>query len=60
VAERLGVVAQAGKVVVRPEGLPFGSLATITVFNDPRVYVESLGAELNGVQYRLTVRARLR
>jgi pSer/pThr/pTyr-binding forkhead associated (FHA) protein len=60
VAERLGVVAQAGKVVVRPEGLPFGSLATITVFNDPRVYVESLGAELNGAQYRLTVRARLR
>jgi hypothetical protein len=60
VAERLGVVAQAGKVVVRPEGFPFASLATITVFNDPRVYVESLGAELNGAQYQLTARARLR
>jgi hypothetical protein len=53
------VLADRGRVVVRPEGIPFGSLATITVFDDPRVYVESLGAELRGEQYVLTARARL-
>jgi hypothetical protein len=55
----LGVLADAGHVIVRPEGIPFGSLATITVFADPRVYVESLGAELQGERYLLTARARL-
>ena len=54
----LRVLADNGKVVVEPDGLPFGSLASIHVFNDPRVYVESLGAELRGDQYRLTARAR--
>jgi hypothetical protein len=57
---RIAVLADSGRVVVRPEGLPFGSLATITVFGDPRVYVESLGAELHGQDYLLTVRAVLR
>jgi hypothetical protein len=56
----LRVLADNGRVVVRPDGIPFGSLATITVFNDPRVYVESLGAELRGDQYRLTARANLK
>jgi hypothetical protein len=60
VAVHIAVLADAGRVVVRPEGLPFGSLATITVFDDPRVYVESLGAELRGENYFLTVRALLR
>ncbi len=60
VAVHIGVLADAGRVVVRPEGIPFGSLATITVFDDPRTYVESLGAELRGEEYLLTVRARLR
>jgi FHA domain len=60
VRAQLRVLADRGRVVVRPEGIPFGSLATISVFNDPRVYVESLGAELHGEQYLLTVRARLR
>jgi hypothetical protein len=46
-------------VVVRPEGVPLGSLATITLFSDPRIYVESLGAELHGQRYLLTARARL-
>src|SRR3954470_24366709 len=45
-AIRLRILADQGRVVVRPEGLPFGSLATITVFKDKRVYVESLGAKL--------------
>jgi hypothetical protein len=60
VSARIGVLADAGRVIVRPEGLPFGSLARITVFDDPRVYVQSLGAELRGAEYLLTVRARLK
>jgi FHA domain len=60
VAVRLMVTADGGRVVVRPEGIPFGFLATIGVFDDPRIYVESLGAELNGEQYLLRARARLR
>jgi hypothetical protein len=56
----LAVLASGGRVIVRPEGLPLSSLATITVFSDPRIYVESLQAELNGERYLLTARARLR
>jgi FHA domain len=60
VGVRIAVLADSGRVVVRPEGLPFGSLATVTVFDDPRVYVESLGAELHGQDYLITARAELR
>jgi hypothetical protein len=56
---RIAVLADSGRVVVRPEGL-LGSLATITVFDDPRVYVESLGAQLRGENYFLTARALLK
>jgi hypothetical protein len=59
-AIRLRVLADGGRLVVRPEGIPFGSLATIKVFNDPRVYVESFGARLRGDRYSVTARARLR
>lgn len=57
---RLRILADQGRVVVRPEGLPFGSLATITVFKDSRVYVKSLGARLRGNQYTLTAAAALK
>jgi hypothetical protein len=57
---RLRVLADRGKVVVRPDGIPFGSLASIRVFNDPRVYVESLGARLSGDRYVLVARAHLK
>jgi pSer/pThr/pTyr-binding forkhead associated (FHA) protein len=60
IAARIRVLADGGRVLVRPEGFPLGSLASITVFNDPRVYVESLGAELHGQNYLLTARARLK
>ncbi len=56
---RLRLLADGGKVVVQPDGLPFGSLASIHVFSDPRVYVESLGAKLQGDQYLISARARL-
>jgi hypothetical protein len=55
----LRVLADKGRVVVQPD-VPLGSLATIKVFNDPRVYVDSLGAELRGDRYFLTARAHLR
>jgi hypothetical protein len=58
-AVNLRVLAADGKVVVEPDGL-IGSFAHISVFKDPRVYVESLGAQLRGDQYRLTVRATLK
>jgi FHA domain-containing protein len=54
------LLAEGGRVLVRPEAIPFGSLASVSVFDDPRVYVESVGAELRGEQYSLTARARLR
>jgi hypothetical protein len=57
---QLDVRASGGRVVVLPRGVPFASLATITVFGDPRIYVESLEAELHGERYLLTARARLR
>jgi hypothetical protein len=60
VTARIAVLADSGRVVVRPEGIPFGSLASITVFDDPRIFVESLGAELLGQSYLLTARALLR
>ena len=60
VTVQLRIGADAGRVTVRPQGLPFASLATIRVFSDPRIYVESLGAELRGQQYLLTASARLR
>jgi spermidine/putrescine-binding protein len=55
----LQVLADRGRVVERPD-VPLGSLASIKVFNDPRVFVESLGAELHGNRYLLTARARLK
>jgi hypothetical protein len=58
-AVNLRVLADGGEVVVQPDDFPFGGLASVHVFNDPRVYVESLGAELRGNQYRITARARL-
>ena len=59
-AVNLRVQADNGKVVVEPDGFPLGGLASIHVFNDPRVYVEALGAELRGNQYTITARARLK
>jgi FHA domain len=58
-AVNLRVQADNGKVVVAPDGL-IGSFAHISAFKDPRVYVESFGAELRGDRYLLTVRASLK
>jgi hypothetical protein len=64
-ASALGVGVQAevrlraagGAVVVAPEGLP---IASLTVFSDPRVDVQALGARLQGGAALLAARAVLR
>jgi hypothetical protein len=59
VAVRLRILADDGHIVVQPDGLPFGSLASVGVFKDPRVHVDSLGARLAGNQYLLVARGHL-
>jgi hypothetical protein len=53
------VGAQDGKLVVVPD-VPFGGLATITVFSDPRVAVQSVGATTTGDGFVVHATARLR
>lgn len=50
--------AQNGSLVVAPE-VPFGGLATLTVFADPRVAVQGVGAVAVTGGYVFTARARL-
>lgn len=57
---RLRITAETGRVVVRPDGIPFGQLATITVFDDPRVFVERVGVRKRGATFLLSARARLK
>jgi hypothetical protein len=64
VGAALQVVARAseGKLLVRPVSLPLQRLG-LTLFSDPHVYVEGVGASLldgTPAGYRLTMRARLR
>jgi hypothetical protein len=54
---RAALSASEGRIVVEPE-IPFGSLATVTVFADPRVYVEAVTVVPDGQELALTVRAR--
>jgi hypothetical protein len=53
------VVAREGTIVVEPSGLPFGGIASITLFSDPRIYVETLTATPYGeAAIRINLRAR--
>jgi hypothetical protein len=52
------VRAQDGAVVVVPQ-VPFGALATIRVFSDPRVEVESVGATPTPAGFVASATARL-
>jgi len=54
-------VAQAsdGKLVVRPRGALIEALK-LTLFSDPRVYIEGVGATRSGSGYELSLDARLR
>jgi hypothetical protein len=46
--------------VVAPLGVPFAALVTLTLFSDPRVAVEGVGASAQAGGYLLTARARMR
>ncbi|HEY4823490.1 MAG TPA: LmeA family phospholipid-binding protein [Solirubrobacteraceae bacterium] len=53
------VGAHDGKLVVVPD-VPFGALATVTVFSDPRVKVQSVGATATAGGFIVRATARLR
>jgi hypothetical protein len=57
---------QEGKLVAQPQGFPLAGLARLTLFSDPRVFVEGVGASVAGgslsaaaASYQVRVRARL-
>ena len=52
--------AQDGNLVIQPVGLPLASLARLTVFADPRIAVEGVGASAYPGGFTFTVSARLR
>jgi DUF2993 family protein len=58
VTARARLSAADGAVRIAPEGL-LGALASLTVFDDPRVPVESVGARPQPDGFTLTARARL-
>lgn len=52
-----------GRLVVEPQGLPFGGLATVTLLSVPHLNVESIALDViqrQPLTYRLSVRASLR
>jgi len=51
------VAAREGKLVVAPAGL-FGAFATLTLYDDPRVYIQSVGATTVPGGVRFVVGAR--
>lgn len=52
--------AQQGDLVIQPVGLPFGGLARLTLFADPRVAVQGVGANAYTGGFTFTVDALLR
>jgi hypothetical protein len=53
------VRAENGALVAQP-AVPFGGLATIQLFSDPHVYVQSVGASSTATGFSVTATARLR
>lgn len=53
------LLAQDGNLVIQPVGLPFASLARLTVFADPRIAVQGVGASAYPGGFTFTVSARL-
>jgi len=58
IAVRARVGARDGAIVAAADGL-LGGLGTITVFNDPRVRVDAVGARPNGDGFVVTAEGRL-
>jgi hypothetical protein len=57
---RGALLADRGRIVVRPEGLPFGSLIGVPVFADERLAIERLGARRSGDGVVLNARGHVR
>jgi hypothetical protein len=57
---RAALLADDGRIVVRPVGLPFASMLTIPVFSDSRIAVEGLSAVPSQGGFVITASARLR
>ncbi len=53
------VAAPGGRLVVQPD-VPFGGLATVTVFSNPHVYVEAVAATTVPGGFAVIARGRLR
>jgi hypothetical protein len=56
---RARVLAQDGRVVVQPEGLPFASLVTVPVFSSDRIAIDGLGATPAAGALVIDIRAHL-
>lgn len=53
------LAARNGALVIVPVGIPFGSLATFTVFSDPHLVVEGVGATPQPGGYAISAVGRL-
>jgi len=59
VSARFRLLASEGRLIAEPEGVPFGGLATLTVFSDPHLRVEGIGVRTAPGGFALTARGRL-
>jgi hypothetical protein len=60
IGARASLVADRGRIVVRPEGIPLASLVTIPVFSDDRIAIDHLAGRPTADGIALTARAHLR
>ena len=54
------LLADRGRIVVRPEGLPLGSLLSVPIFSDDRVAIDGVGARQSGDGVLLRARGHVR
>ncbi len=52
------ISAKEGKIVVEPVGLPIAGFASLTLFSDPYIYVESVSAAQQAEGLAVSIRAR--
>jgi len=57
---RGALLADRGRIVVRPRGLPFGSLVSVPVFSDDRLAVDAVGARRSDDGVVLSARGHVR
>ena len=54
------ITAAEGKLIIQPVGIPFGELLKLTLFSDPRIFIEGIAAASQPGGYRFTINAQLR